>query len=48
MGVANQSGVEMERPSQITVIATKQAGQIRDIKVRGECVIVSHGTFHLD
>ncbi len=41
-------GVEMERPSQITVIATKQAGQIRDIKVRGECVIVSHGTFHLD
>ncbi|HIK38674.1 MAG: PhzF family phenazine biosynthesis protein [Geminocystis sp.] len=41
-------GVEMERPSKITVIATKQAGQTKDIRVKGECVIVSQGIFHLD
>lgn len=42
-----EQGIEMGRNSQITAIATKQEGIIKDIKVKGESVIVTEGYLHL-
>lgn len=42
-----EQGIEIERNSKITAIATKQKGIIKDIKVKGECVIITEGYLHL-
>lgn len=42
-----EQGIEIGRNSKITAIATKQEGIIKDIKVKGESVIVTEGYLHL-
>ncbi|WP_330203162.1 PhzF family phenazine biosynthesis protein [Cyanobacterium sp. Dongsha4] len=42
-----EQGIEIGRNSKITAIATKQKGIIKDIKVKGECVIITEGYLHL-
>lgn len=40
-----EQGIEINRPSYITTIVTKQAGQITEIQVKGECVLMTQGEF---
>jgi trans-2,3-dihydro-3-hydroxyanthranilate isomerase len=40
-------GVEMGRPSQIAIMVSRQSGQVTDVRVGGQAVIMGRGELHL-
>ena len=43
LGIVNQQGVKMGRPSRMHIAITEQGGQITEVKVGGEAVLVGRG-----